>query len=86
MFIKIATHKLYHIKDSIWSFMVRYTYAVRGEPNNANNDMRLTEEEINIMQGEQLTEHFLCGISVAGGVGSLWRRRTKSHRTLNRCL
>lgn len=65
-----ATHKLYHFTFSICSIMVRYTFALRGEPADPGNKMRLTEEEVNIMKGEQLTEHFLCDINPAGEVSA----------------
>lgn len=47
---------------------VRYTYALRGEPKPTEDEIRIEEEEVNIMIGEQLTEHFLCEINAAGEV------------------
>ena len=47
---------------------VRYTYALRGEPKITEDGIRIEEEEVNIMIGEQLTEHFLCDINAAGEV------------------
>ncbi len=57
--------------------MVRYTFALRGDPKSADHDIRLAEEEINIMRGEQLTEHYLCDINAAGEVGPLSKQRTE---------
>lgn len=49
--------------------MARYTFAVRGEPQDANNEIRIEERQINLGKGEQLTEHYLCDINPAGDVG-----------------
>ena len=65
--------------------MVRYTYAIRGDPNDTDKDIRLMEEDINIMQGEQLTEHYLCDINAAGEVEAPSQRQPELRLTLNRC-
>lgn len=62
------THVLYHNYFSICSIMARYTYALRGEPKSANDDIRLEQKSIELPKGEQLTEHYLCDINPAGEV------------------
>jgi hypothetical protein len=61
--------------------MVRYTYALRGEAKDAHDEIRLTEEDINIMKGDQLTEHYLCNINAAGEV-DYPRNRQNEHLSL----
>ena len=75
MSVNSATHKLYQFNYSICSIMVRYTYAIRGEAKDAHHEIRLTEQDINIMQGDQLTEHYLCDINAAGEVLYLQKRQ-----------
>lgn len=48
--------------------MARYTYAVRAEPENSKNEIRIEERQVNLGKGEQLTEHYLCDINPAGDV------------------
>ena len=48
--------------------MVRYTYALRGTPNDPKNEIRIVEKEVHLFKGEQLTEHYLCDINPAGEV------------------
>ena len=62
------THLLYHFHYSICSIMVRYTYALRGTPNDPKNEIRIVEKEVHLFKGEQLTEHYLCDINPAGEV------------------
>ena len=39
------------------------------KPTAATDDIRIEEEDVNIMVGEQFTERFLCNINAAGEVG-----------------
>ena len=68
MAVNNATHRLYQFTYSICSIMVRYTYAIRGEAKDAHNEIRLIEEDINILKGDQLTEEYLCNVNIAGEV------------------
>lgn len=63
-----ATHTLYHNPFSICSIMVRYAFAVRGEPKDSQHRMNLREEIYDIMNKEQLSEHYLCDINANGEV------------------
>lgn len=65
--------------------MVRYTFALRGEPAEPRAEMRLMEEEVNIMKGEQLAEHFLCDINPTGEVSASSNRAKYWSHTF-RCL
>lgn len=62
------THILYHFKYSICSIMVRYAFACRGKAVNASSEMHLKEVDVDLMQNEQLTEHFLCDVNANGEV------------------
>ena len=52
--------------------MARYTYALRGAVNDSQNEIRIEEFQVDLMKGEQLTEHFLCDINPAGEVRYLY--------------
>lgn len=55
------THVLYHFEFSICSIMVRYAFAQRGPPIDAEHEIRLEEKSVDIVKRlEQLSEHFLC--------------------------
>ncbi|KIX03226.1 uncharacterized protein Z518_06778 [Rhinocladiella mackenziei CBS 650.93] len=62
------TLTLYHYDYSICSLMVRYTYALRGEPKDEASDIILTERHVDLFRSEQLTEDFLRNINPKGQV------------------
>jgi hypothetical protein len=65
------THILYHHVQSICSIMVRYSYALRGTPETADQQIRIHEQQIDVMGGnEQLSEHYLCKINKHGEVSA----------------
>lgn len=49
--------------------MVRYTFALRGESKDAEHQIRIEEQSIDLTKGEQLTESFMCEVNAAGEVG-----------------
>lgn len=59
---------LYHNFYSLYSIMVRYTYALRGAPADPDAEIVLREEIRSIKAGELLTEHFLCNVNSHGEV------------------
>lgn len=48
--------------------MVRYTIALRGAPMNVSSPFIVHEENINVFNNEQLTEHYLCEVNPKGQV------------------
>jgi len=60
---------LYHYPFSICSIMVRYTLALRGEAKDKESGIDVTERVVDITQGDQLSEDFLCNIN---GKGQVW--------------
>ncbi len=50
--------------------MVRYTFAVRGEPRDAEAAMVIEEQGVDLFHEEQLDEHFLCDVNPKGQVRS----------------
>lgn len=48
--------------------MVRYTYALRGKPRDADAGMEVQEKVCSLKKREQLTEEFLCEINPNGEV------------------
>ena len=48
--------------------MVRLTVALRGQAKNAESEIPINEEILNIFNREQLSEHFLCDINPEGQV------------------
>lgn len=68
-------HLLYHHPYSICSIMVRYAFACRGQLASGNSEIQIREEEVDIIHGQQLTEHFLCDVNVNGEVSSQRRVR-----------
>lgn len=63
-----ATHTLHHDPVSICSVMVRYTYALRGEPKDNSAAMTVQEQPLSIRRGEHLAKDFLCNINRNGEV------------------
>jgi hypothetical protein len=85
---------LYTWPYSICSTMVRYTFANRGVPKDTKDEMSIEERQINIMTGEQLSEHYLCEVNangevfcammlVRGTISDSNRSRSLSHQTRN---
>lgn len=68
MAVKAPTHILYHFDFSICSIMVRYAFALRGPPKDAEREIRIEEKHIDITIEEQLTERYLCDINALGEV------------------
>lgn len=56
--------------------MVRYSFACRDELAGDKKDIQIEEKEVDIIHGEQLSEHFLCDVNVNGEVKFL--RSTQS--------
>ena len=68
---KEPNHTLYHFPYSICSIMVRYTFALRGQPKDTDSEIRIQEKPVDLWRGEQLTEHYLCDINTAGEVSRM---------------
>ncbi len=65
-----APYTLYHNYFSICALMVRYSFAVRGEPRDAEAAMVIEEQGVDLFHEEQLDEHFLCDVNPKGQVRS----------------
>jgi hypothetical protein len=63
-----TTATLYHNTYSICSIMVRQTVAIRGQAKNADSEIMITEQVVDIFNEEQFSEHFLCEINPLGQV------------------
>jgi len=61
-------HTLYHNKWSVCSMMVRYTFALRGPPQDASSQILIREQDVDIFHEEQLSEQFLCEINPKSGI------------------
>jgi len=48
--------------------MVLYTFALRGEAKDNKDEINITKKEVDILNGEQLEEHFLCDLNSKGQV------------------
>jgi hypothetical protein len=59
---------LYVNAYSICSIMVRYTLAIRGIGLDVSTQMVVEEREVNIFEGEQMEEAFLCDVNPKGQV------------------
>ena len=69
MAVKESNHVLYHAVYSICSIMVRYSFALaRDDPKDSAHEIIIREEDVDIMNGGQLTEHYLCDINAYGEV------------------
>lgn len=53
--------------------MVRYSFACRGQAKDAEEEIDLEEEEIDITKAQQLTEHYFCNINANGEVSTMQR-------------
>lgn len=59
--------------------MARYTYAIRGDPAEINEELRFREQICELKAGQQLTEHFLCDINPKGEVPVLAPASSDGH-------
>ncbi|KAK3941168.1 hypothetical protein QBC46DRAFT_383393 [Diplogelasinospora grovesii] len=64
----MPAYALYHHPYSICSIMVRYSFALRGPPKDPSSDMTLDARVVDMMNGEQLEEWFLCDVNPKGQV------------------
>ena len=51
--------------------MVRQTIAIRGQAKDAESEIPINEELLDIFNREQLSEHFLCDVNPEGQVQRL---------------
>lgn len=51
--------------------MVRHTIAIRGQAKDAESEIPVNEELLNIFNKEQISEHFLCDVNPEGQVNRL---------------
>ena len=61
-------HVLYYSTFSVCSVMVRLSFACRGEAKDAEQEVVMKEEHVELGMKEQLTEHFLCNVNSYGEV------------------
>lgn len=59
---------LFHHAYSICSIMVRYTLALRGIARDPADEITVEEHVVEIFQGAQLSEEFLCYVNPKGQV------------------
>jgi hypothetical protein len=59
---------LYHHPQSICSLMVRYTFALAGDPGPGSWRIALDLQEVDIFNNAQLEEFYLCHVNPKGQV------------------
>ncbi|KAH8814838.1 hypothetical protein F5884DRAFT_841009 [Xylogone sp. PMI_703] len=62
------TYILYHNHYSLCSLMVRFTLALCKEQGEREGSLRVEEHEVNIQNGGQLSEYYLCDVNPYGTV------------------
>jgi glutathione S-transferase len=72
-----STHILYHFQYSIRSLFVRYAYALRGRAADANVEIHLEEQHIDLRPPsfDQLSERFICDVNPSGEVPVIISKR-----------
>ena len=64
-------HVLYYSTFSVCSVMVRLSFACRGAAQDAEQEIVVKEEHVELGKKEQLTEHFLCEVNSYGEVSQI---------------
>jgi hypothetical protein len=64
----MASYTLYHFPFSLFSIMVRYAVALRGEPGDENQRMEISQKTVNLHRDENLSEWYLTKVNPKGQV------------------